>query len=162
MLKSQKTSISVTLNGEHRRIDIDPKTPLLYALRDNFYLRATRFGCGEATCGACTVIVNGQAVLSCDIPIGDLVGANIETAEALDTNPAHPVLSSLLAFQAGQCGYCLPGIANRAKVLLEQEDQLDRASIAVALDEHLCRCGSHNRVLDAIEDLFRKKEGAKF
>jgi aerobic-type carbon monoxide dehydrogenase small subunit (CoxS/CutS family) len=158
MLDAAKNYISVTINGSEHRVEIDPKMPLLYALRDFFGLRATRFGCGEATCGACTVIVNGCAVMSCDLSIGDLDGAKIETAEALATEPPHPVLAELLTFQAGQCGYCLPGIANKAKVLLEQRRKMDRTEIAEALDDHLCRCGSHNRVLDAIESLFAKKE----
>ncbi|MFB0994118.1 MAG: 2Fe-2S iron-sulfur cluster-binding protein, partial [Paracoccaceae bacterium] len=157
--ETKTKSLSVTINGNEHRVEIDPKMPLLYALRDYFGLRATRFGCGEATCGACTVIVNGRAVMSCDLPIGELEGATIETAEVLNTEPPHPILAELLSFQAGQCGYCLPGIANRAKFLLGQEKKLDRAEIATALDDHLCRCGSHNRVLDAIESLFNKKEG---
>ena len=159
MQSTQTTSLSVTINGTAHKIDIDPKTPLLYVLRDHFGLRATRFGCGQGTCGACTVSVNGQPVMSCDVSIGALQGAEIETAEALDTEPAHPVLAELLAFQAGQCGYCLSGIAMRAKTMLEQDENLDRAEIAAALDDHLCRCGSHNRVLDAIDSLFRKRQG---
>ena len=150
----------MTINGTAHHFDINPRIPLLYALRDHFGLRATRFGCGQGTCGACTVSVNGQAVMSCNVLVGSLNGAEIETAEALDTEPAHPVLLELLAFQAGQCGYCLSGIAIRAKTMLEQNETLDRAAIAAALDDHLCRCGSHNRVLDAIESLFRKRQGA--
>lgn len=160
MLNMQTTSLAVTINGTAHQFDINPKTPLLYVLRDHFGLRATRFGCGQGTCGACTVSVNGQPVMSCDVPIGELQGSEIETAEGLDTEPAHPVLAELLAFQAGQCGYCLSGIAMRAKTMLEQHENLDRTEIAAALDDHLCRCGSHNRVLDAIESLFRKRQGA--
>jgi|TARA_B100000767_G_C19735411_1_gene523657 nicotinate dehydrogenase subunit A len=98
--------------------------------------------------------------MSCELSIGELQGSEIETAEGLDTEPAHPVLAELVAFQAGQCGYCLSGIAMRAKTMLEQHKNLDRREIAAALDDHLCRCGSHNRVLDAIESLFRKRQGA--
>jgi nicotinate dehydrogenase subunit A len=160
MLNMQTTSLAVTINGTAHQFDINPKTPLLYVLRDHFGLRATRFGCGQGTCGACTVSVNGQPVMSCELSIGELQGSEIETAEGLDTEPAHPVLAELLAFQAGQCGYCLSGIAMRAKTMLEQHENLDRTEIAAALDDHLCRCGSHNRVLDAIESLFRKRQGA--
>lgn len=149
--------ITIHVNGARHRVDADPTTPLLHVLRETLNLKATRFGCGEGTCGACTVIVDGKAVMSCDLPLGQAQGARIETAEGLaDT----PLLAAFLDHQAGQCGYCLPGILMAAKALLADDPAPDRARIASALDGNLCRCGAHNRILDAIEDAARRMSGA--
>lgn len=147
-MTSPAKRITCHLNGVARSIDADPDMPLLYALRDVLGLRATRFGCGEATCGACTVLVDGRPVMSCDLPLGEVDGKRIETAEGLDG----PLVEAFLGHQAGQCGYCLPGILMAAKALLADEPRPDRRRIAEALDDHLCRCGTHSRILDAIED----------
>ena len=147
----QEVTISISLNGEPKTFRSHPDLPLLYALRDILGARATRFGCGEGTCGACTVLVNDVPVMSCDTPVGTIEGASVETAEGLDKGTQHPVLKALLDHQAGQCGYCLPGVAMRGKHLFDTGAAPDRAAIAAALDDHLCRCGSHNRVLDALE-----------
>ena len=151
--------MELTINGRRESFTTDPNVPLLYALRDTFGLRAVRFGCGEATCGACTVIVDGRAVMSCDVSVGAVAGTTVETAEALDTVPPHPLVAAMLELQAGQCGYCLPGILMRAKVLMERESTATRNRIAEELDDHLCRCGSHGRILDALEMAFRRSEG---
>jgi nicotinate dehydrogenase subunit A len=148
-----------TLNGRPVSVRADPTVPLLHVLREDLGLKATRFGCGQATCGACTVIVDGRAVMSCDLPLSAVAGAAVETAESLDTAPPHPLIDAFLDHQAGQCGYCLPGILMAAKALLDAEPAPDRARIAQALDPNLCRCGTHVRILDAVEDAARRMVG---
>jgi nicotinate dehydrogenase subunit A len=159
MAEDRAEEIAFTLNGRAVAVRSDPTVPLLHVLREDLGLRATRFGCGQATCGACTVIVNGQAVMSCDFPVSAVAGATVETAESLDTVPPHPLLDAFLDHQAGQCGYCLPGILMASKALLDAEPAPDRARIARALDANLCRCGTHVRILDAIEDAGRRMAG---
>jgi len=144
-------SISLTVNGEHHEVKADESEPLLYVLRDRLNLKAARYGCGQGTCGACTVLVDGRAQMSCNVPISTLDGALVTTAEALDCDPPGPLLRAFLDHQAGQCGYCLPGILMRASDLLENTPLANRDQIAEALDVHLCRCGAHVRILDAIE-----------
>lgn len=148
----ERQRISCVMNGTTMEFDCDPSHPLLHVLREELGLNATRFGCGEATCGACTVVVDGRAVMSCDMPAGEIAGCHVETAEGLDGEPPHPLVTAFLDHQAGQCGYCLPGILMTAKALLRAEPGADRARIAEALDGNLCRCGAHARILDAIED----------
>ena len=149
--------VSCRVNGETRSFVVDPTMPLLHVLREALGLKATRFGCGEGTCGACTVTVDGRAVTSCDLPAGEVAGKRVETAEGLDGNPPHPLVEAFLDHQAGQCGYCLPGILMAARAFLEGEPAPpSRARIAEALDGNLCRCGVHARVLDAVEDAARR------
>jgi nicotinate dehydrogenase subunit A len=157
---SGETAARFTLNGTAVEIVGAAEMPLLYALRDELGMKATRFGCGDAACGACMVIVDGKARTSCDLPISAIAGARVETAEALDRYPAHPLLAEMLAHQAGQCGYCLPGILMAAKAYLDDGGGADRAAIAAALDANLCRCGTHVRILDAVEDAARRMAGA--
>lgn len=153
---SELREVSCRVNGEKRAFVVDPTMPLLHVLREILDLKATRLGCGEGTCGACTVMVDGQAVMSCDLPAAGVDGRRIETAEGLDGDPPHPLVAAFLEHQAGQCGYCLPGILMAAKALLEGAPAPpSRARIAEALDGNLCRCGVHVRILDAIEDAAR-------
>ena len=108
--------VSCRVNGESRSFVVDPTMPLLHVLRETLGLMATRFGCGEGTCGSCTVMVDGRAVMSCDLPAGEVaVASRVETAEGLDGDPPHPLVAAFLDHQAGQCGYCLPGILMAAK-----------------------------------------------
>lgn len=151
--------VEFTVNGRPVSARGRADMPLLYYLRDRLGLRATRFGCGQGGCGACTVIADGRAVQSCDVLVRDVAGARVETAEALDGDPPHPLVASFLDHQAGQCGYCLPGILMAAKALLDGEPAPDRARIAETLDGHLCRCGAHQRILDAVEAAGRKMAG---
>ncbi len=159
MSDSAQSSVSLTVNGSNVSVTTDPAVPLLYILRDTLGLRAARFGCGEATCGACTVIVNGRAVMSCDLSVGDADGADVTTAEFLGGDPPHPLVETMLEQQAGQCGYCLSGILMRAAALLERDPAATRNSIAEELDGHLCRCGSQGRILDALETAFHRAKG---
>jgi len=160
---SDSQSVTFDLNGKTVTVEAQDELPLLYALRDILGLKATRFGCGDAACGACMVIVDGKAKTSCDLPISAVAGARVETAESLDTDPAHPLVSAFLARQAGQCGYCLTGILMAAKALLDSGtgDPIPRSEIAAALDDNLCRCGSHARILGAIEEASRKMAGSR-
>ncbi|WP_394713550.1 (2Fe-2S)-binding protein [uncultured Roseibium sp.] len=144
-------SVTFRVNGEDRAVRTGADIPLLYALREELDLKGARFGCGDAACGACTVIVDGVAVTSCDLPVSAVAGKSIETVESLDTDPPHPLIDAAIDQQAAQCGYCLPGILMAAKALLEQNKQPDRADIIAALDGNLCRCGTHTRILRAIE-----------
>ena len=150
---AEQQSVTFDLNGDPVTVLADDDLPLLYALRDVLGRKATRFGCGDAACGACMVIVDGKAATSCDLPVSAVAGARVETAESLDTDPAHPLVSAMLIHQAGQCGYCLAGILMSAKAFLDAQTgrPVTRGEIAAALDDNLCRCGSHARILDAIE-----------
>lgn len=148
----QRDPIRLTLNGRPVEAHSDPDAPLLSALRHELGARTVRFGCGEGLCGACTVVVDGRAVCSCDVPLSAVAGAVVETVEGLaEAEPPHPLLAAFVARQAAQCGYCVPGIMMSAKALLDHTPRPSRAEIAAALDGNLCRCGTHVRILDAIE-----------
>ena len=142
----------LTLNGRPAEVNADPETPLLYVLRGTLGLKAARFGCGVGLCGACTVLLDGKAVRSCDMPLSAAAGAVVETVEGLaEADPPHPLITAILDGQAAQCGYCLPGIVMSAKALLDGTPRPSRKEIAAALDQNLCRCGAHLRILAAIE-----------
>ena len=143
--------ISLNVNGKSHTLDIDPTTPLLYALRDDLELNAAKYGCGLGQCGACTVMVDGAAVYSCLVPVSVLAGKKVKTVEGLGTADApHPIQVALLAEQAGQCGYCLSGMQIAAAALLARTPCPSRDEIAAALDANLCRCGAHPRFLRAV------------
>lgn len=144
--------IRLHVNGEAREVRVDPDTPLLYVLRNDLGLKGTRAGCAEGQCMSCTVLLDGRPQTACMVPIGSVAGQRVETVESLvrdGTN--HPLVHILIEEQAGQCGYCLAGILMRAKALLDRNGAPSRADIAAALDDHLCRCGAHDRILRAIE-----------
>lgn len=127
-------------------------TPLLDVLRNALGLMGTRFGCGLEQCGCCTVLIDGEAVKSCAKPVYSVAGKSVVTIEGLGSKEApHPLQQAFLDEQAGQCGYCLSGIIVSAKALLDSNQSPTRAEIAAALDGNICRCGSHNRILRAIE-----------
>jgi nicotinate dehydrogenase subunit A len=139
------------LNGAPRTSSSPTDTPLLYVLRDELGLVGTRFGCGANQCGACNVMIDGFAVASCDTPLWAVAGKQVVTVEGLGTpEKPHPIQAALLAEQAGQCGYCLAGIAISAAALLKQKPKPSEADILGALDKNLCRCGSHLRILAAV------------
>ena len=141
-----------TVNGKAVTVDVPPNTPLMFVLRNDLDLRGTRHGCAEGDCGACTVLVDGRPMTSCNLNVDAVAGAHVETIESLAASQ-DPLLDAFLDHQAGQCGYCLAGILMRAKALVAAQAPLSRAQIAEALDEHLCRCGAHPRILSAIEDV---------
>jgi nicotinate dehydrogenase subunit A len=145
-------TIEFQVNGKRVGVAVDPDTPLLYVLRNDLGLRATRAGCGEGQCMSCTVVIDGRAVTSCMEPVGAVAGRAVETVEALsDGATSHPLVESFIREQAGQCGYCMAGILMRAKVLLDANPAPTRADIVAAIDGHLCRCGAHTRMIRAIE-----------
>jgi len=143
--------IELNVNGRSVEIDDDPATPLLYVLRGTLGLNGAKFGCGLGQCGACTVIAGSEAIFSCITPISALAGQRITTLEGLGTR-ARPgiVQRAFIEEQAAQCGYCIPGMMMRAQALLERNPAPTDAEIRAALAPHLCRCGSHMRVLRAV------------
>ena len=143
--------VSLRVNGAAVDVAAPANTPLLYVLRNDLGLKGTRFGCGEGTCGSCTVLVEGRAVTACNTPLEAVAGGSVETVEGLaDGDDPHPLLAAIVAEQAGQCGYCLTGILMRAKALLAETPRPTRPQIAAALDDNLCRCGAHDRIIRAI------------
>jgi len=144
-------AVSLTVNGATRSVPAEPDTPLLYVLRNDFELNGAKFGCGLSQCGACTVLVNGQAVRSCVTPIDSLAGAQITTLEGLGTlDRPHALQRAFIAEQAVQCGYCINGMIMSAKALLDRNRNPSEGEIREALAGNLCRCGSHNRIVRAI------------
>ena len=139
--------MTLVVNGTSHRVSVDADVPLLYVLRNELGLVGARFGCGIGICGACTVLVDGRARRSCDLPVGSVSGP-VTTVESL--GGTHPVQRALIEEQAGQCGYCLTGIVMSAKALLDAKGRPTEAEIRAALDGNLCRCGSHPRILRAI------------
>lgn len=144
--------VELNVNGHRHRIQVEPTRTLLDVLRNHLGLKGTRFGCGLEQCGACTVLVDGEPVLACGREVGTVADQEIKTIEGLSgANSFHPLQKAFLDHQAGQCGYCLSGILMRAAALLAKESHPSRDRIATALDDHLCRCGAHHRILSAIE-----------
>lgn len=144
--------IKLRVNGETHRLDTDPDAPLLQILRNDLGLKAAKFGCGLEQCGACKVLIDGQAVPSCATPVSAVGDAEITTLEGLGT-PAdlHPLQRTFIAEQAAQCGYCSAGLIIAAKALLDDNPHPTRRDICRALDVHICRCGTHNRIICAIQ-----------
>ena len=143
---------NLNVNGKAVTVSAAEDAQLLDVLRNSLGLVGTRFGCGLEQCGSCMVLVDGAPVKSCTRPMSTLAGKSITTIEGLGT-PAkpHPLQQAFLDEQAGQCGYCLSGILISAKALLDKNPKPSRADIVAALDKHLCRCGSHPRILRAVE-----------
>jgi nicotinate dehydrogenase subunit A len=144
--------MNLDVNGKVQQVDADPATPLLYVLRDHLQLNGAKFGCGLGQCGACTVLVDGRAVFSCLTPIAALQGRKVKTIEGLGTidNPG-PVQRAFIEEQAAQCGYCIPGMMMRAQALLERNPAPSRVEIRRHMNTNLCRCGTHIRILRAVE-----------
>ncbi len=143
--------IALTVNGRQHQVEADPRTPLLYVLRNTLKLNAAKFGCGLGQCGACTVLVDKTPIFSCLTPIGVLSGRPIRTVESLGTadNPG-PMQKAFMDEQAAQCGYCIPGMMMRAQALLERNFSPNETQIRAALEPNLCRCGTHMRILRAV------------
>ena len=145
-------STSFTVNGGAVSVSANEDTPLLDVLRNHLGLKGTKFGCGLEQCGCCMVLVDGEPVKSCGKALSTVAGKSVLTIEGLGTpEHAHALQAAFLDEQAGQCGYCLPGILISAKALLDRNGAPTRAEIAVALDDNICRCGSHIRILKAVE-----------
>jgi nicotinate dehydrogenase subunit A len=142
-----------SVNGNAVKVSLDnEETPLLDVLRNSLGLKGTRFGCGLEQCGCCMVLIDGAPEKCCTKPVWSVAGKEIVTIEGLgDAASPHPLQQAFLDEQAGQCGYCLAGILISAKALLDKNPKPSRAEIAQALDDNICRCGSHNRILRAVE-----------
>jgi aerobic-type carbon monoxide dehydrogenase small subunit (CoxS/CutS family) len=142
---------TLNVNGRAHEVDADPATPLLYVLRDHLRLNGAKFGCGLGQCGSCTVVVDGEAVLSCITPISLLANRRITTLEGLGTldNPG-PLQRAFIDEQSAQCGYCIPGMIMRAHALLQHNPSPSAAEIRSHMQPNLCRCGTHMRILRAV------------
>ena len=145
------STINLKVNGRAHTLDLDPTTPLLYVLSDDLALRGPKFGCGLGQCGACTVIVNGQAVRSCRTPVNTVAGSEITTLEGVGTiEKPHPLQKAFIEEQAAQCGFCLNGVIMTAKAFLDKKPKASEQEIQQALSRVLCRCFTNVRMLRAI------------
>jgi nicotinate dehydrogenase subunit A len=144
-------ALTLEVNGKRHRVEAEPDTPLLYVLRNDLALNGAKFGCGLAQCGACTVLVGGEAVRSCVTPAGSVADVEIVTLEGLGTlkNP-HPLQRAFMDGQAAQCGYCIAGMMMGAKVLLDRNPTPSENDVRGALSGNLCRCGTHPRIIRAV------------
>ena len=153
--------ITLTVNGRQHEVDADPDTPLLYVLRDDLQLNGAKFGCGFGQCGACTVMVDGKAIFSCVTPIALLPARQIKTIEGLGTESAPGVVQrAFIEEQAAQCGYCIAGMVMRAQALLERIPSPTEDQIREAMMPNLCRCGTHMRILRAVQRAALAMKGA--
>ena len=155
-------TIRLTVNGHAAEVSADGDTPLLDVLRNHLGLKGSKFGCGLEQCGCCMVLIDGKPEKSCGKAVSTVAGKQILTIEGLGTpDRPHPLQQAFLDEQAAQCGYCLTGILISAKALLDHNPSPSRAEIAIALDDNICRCGSHNRILRAVARAAeRMQEGA--
>jgi nicotinate dehydrogenase subunit A len=144
--------LTINVNGVSHTVDAEAETPLLYVLRNDLKLKGARFGCGLGQCGACMVIIDGKAVTSCDMPLSAVAGKAITTIEGIGGGDRlHPLQKAFIDEQAAQCGYCVSGIIMTAKALLDATPHASDAEIKAALARNLCRCGTHQRILRAIQ-----------
>ena len=151
-------AISLKVNGKVHDVTAEPDTPLLYVLRNDLELNGAKFGCGLAQCGACTVLVDGQATRACVTPVGDAAGKPITTIEGLGTLARpHKLQRAFMQEQAAQCGYCINGMIMTAAALLARNPHPSDPEIRDALADNLCRCGTHNRIVRAIARAAKEK-----
>ena len=141
----------VKVNGSARTVSVEPDTPLLYILRNDFELNGPRFGCGLAQCGTCTVLIEGKPVRSCMMPVSEVGAKSVMTLEGLGTaQKPHPLQQAFIEEQAAQCGYCSNGMIMTAKALLDKTPKPTEAQVKKALAANYCRCGTHNRIVRAV------------
>ena len=145
--------VTLRVNGKPHTVHVDPATPLLYVLRNHLELNGPKYGCGIEVCGSCMVLMDGQAVPSCRVPVEEMAGRDIVTLEGLTAadGKLHPVQSAFVKEQAAQCGYCLNGMVMAAVALLESNKKPDETEIRAGLDRNLCRCGTHTRIIKAVQ-----------
>ncbi len=154
--------ISFVLNGKKTELLIDPTTSLLWALRNQLGLTGTKFGCGMGFCGACTVLIDNEAVRSCSLPVGDVAGKKVITIEGLAKNgKLHPVQQAFVDHDALQCGFCTPGMVMNAVGLLNKNPKPTRQDIINGMEDNLCRCGAHIRIIQAVETAAAEMKGGK-
>lgn len=153
---------SLRVNGRDHTVSVEPGTALLYVLRGDIGLTSPKYGCGVEQCGACTVLVDGEKVFSCALPIEKAAGKAVTTVEGLGTpEHPHPLQSAFITEQALQCGYCTSGIIMAAKALLDANPDPDLPAIRIALQDNLCRCGAHSRVFRAVRRAAKELAAAK-
>lgn len=145
------SAISITVNGQARTVDVEPATPLLWVIREHLQLTGTKFGCGIAACGACTVHVNGEAVRSCVTPVSAVAGQKVTTIEGLSPDGSHKLQKAWVAEQVPQCGYCQSGQIMQAATLLAKKKNPSRDEIVRHMDGNICRCGTYQRIVKAIQ-----------
>ena len=145
-------TIKFTLNGQPASVKVDDERMLLWVLRSDLGLTGTKFGCGESLCGACTVIVDKQAVRSCSTPVKDVAGKQVITIEGLGQNGLHAIQAAFVKHHAFQCGYCTPGMILSAYALLLKTPKPTEEQISRHLEDNLCRCGAHPRIVSAVHE----------
>jgi len=151
--------ITLNVNNTEVELDIDPSTPLLYALHNDLKLNGPKFGCGVAQCGACTVLADGRPVRSCVMPISGVMGRKIVTLEGLGSRETpHPLQTAFIKEQSMQCGFCANGMVMTAAALLEKNKNPTEEQIRTALSDNLCRCGAHNRIVRAVSAAARSDQ----
>ena len=141
---------NLKINGSIKNVDVDPTTPILWVLRDHLNMQGTKFGCGIAMCGACTIHLNGNPVRACQIPVSAIGNSAITTIEGLSVNGDHPVQKAWLDLDVAQCGYCQPGQIMSAAALLKKKPQPTDEEINAAMSGNICRCGTYIRIREAI------------
>jgi len=145
------TTIKLNVNGKVETVAADPEMPLLWVLRDMLELTGTKYGCGMALCGACTVHLNGEAVRSCSTPVSSAVGKKVTTIEGLSPDVSHPLQQAWMEVNVSQCGYCQSGQLMQAAALLKQKPKPNDAEIEAAMKGNICRCGTYQRIREAIK-----------
>ncbi|MFZ2069599.1 MAG: (2Fe-2S)-binding protein [Xanthobacteraceae bacterium] len=148
--------VALTVNGQQHDVAVAPNTPLLWVLREHLKLTGTKFGCGIAACGACTVHIDGEAVRSCAMPVSLVAGKSITTIEGLSPDGSHPLQKAWIAEQVPQCGYCQSGQIMQAATLLAGNKKPTREQIVEHMDGNICRCGTYLRIISAIERASRE------
>jgi nicotinate dehydrogenase subunit A len=152
MTPTPQTALTITVNGQAHEVEAAPETPLLYVLRNEMELNAPKFGCGLSQCGACTVLLDGEAIRSCIYPVSDVAGKKVTTLEGLGTEEhPNPLQQAFIDEQAAQCGYCISGMIMTAEAFLRTNPEPDEAAIRQALATNLCRCGTHVRIIRAVQ-----------
>ncbi len=147
-----KEKISFTLNGKPVTLEVDGDRDLLWVLRTDLRLTGTKYGCGEGVCGACTVLVDNEAMPSCQMKIKDIAGSEVVTIEGLEKDGVlHPLQKAFVDHDALQCGFCTPGMIMKAHGILNENPDAERNEIVEGMEGNLCRCGAHPRIIDAIE-----------
>jgi isoquinoline 1-oxidoreductase alpha subunit len=145
------SSVSLTINGKPSTVAVDPATPLVWVLREHLQMTGTKFGCGMAQCGACTVHVNGEATRSCVTPVSAVAGKSVTTIEGLSHDSSHPLQKAWVAEQVPQCGYCQSGQIMQAATLLAKNKKPTREEIVQHMNGNICRCGTYQRIVKAVQ-----------
>lgn len=153
------TAITINVNGKQQAVEVSPDTPLLWVLRDTLGLTGTKFGCGMSMCGACTIHLNGEAIRSCVTPILSAVGKKITTIEGLSPNVSHPLQVAWMQNNVPQCGYCQSGQIMQAAALLKKKPKPTDDDIDTAMKGNICRCGTYQRIRQAIKQASNQKAG---